>query len=82
MNESSESEPSIKRANIHDRVARLLAAASKLEFDNIDMEKILSTQKRPYRCVKRPETTDTENSSDSSESVITGISYSSASKYQ
>ena len=65
----NESEPSIKRANIHDRVARLLAAASKLEFDNIDMEKILSTQKRPYRCVKRPETADTENSSDSSESI-------------
>jgi hypothetical protein len=42
---SSESEPSIKRANIHDRVARLLAAASKLEFDNIDMEKILTHRK-------------------------------------
>jgi hypothetical protein len=27
------------------------------------------TQKRPYCCVKRPETTDTENSSDSSESI-------------
>jgi hypothetical protein len=45
MNESSESELSIKRANIHDRVARLLAAASKLEFDNIDMEKILTHRK-------------------------------------
>ena len=66
-------------------VVRLLAAIPKLEGDNkdmkednihvyieednIDMEEILTYRKRPYRCVKRPETTDTENSSDSSESI-------------
>jgi hypothetical protein len=38
MSESSESEPLIKRENINERVARLLATAPKLEFDNIDME--------------------------------------------
>jgi hypothetical protein len=53
-----------------------LATAPKLEFDNIDMvednidmEEVLTYRKRPYRCVKRPETTDTENSSHSSESI-------------
>jgi hypothetical protein len=40
-----------------------------IEEDNIDMEEILTYRKRQYRCVKRPETTDTENSSDSSESI-------------
>ena len=66
-------------------VVRLLAAIPKLEGDNkdmkednihvyieednIDMEEILTYRKRQYRCVKRPETTDTENSSDSSESI-------------
>jgi hypothetical protein len=38
-----------------------------MEEDNIDMEEVLTYRKRPYRCVKRPETTDAENSSDSSE---------------
>ena len=38
MSEFSELEPSIKQANINERVARLLATAPKLEFDNIDME--------------------------------------------
>jgi hypothetical protein len=33
------------------------------------MEEVLTYRKRPYRCVERPETTDTENSSDSSESI-------------
>ena len=33
------------------------------------MEEVFTYRKRPYRCVKRPETTDTENSSDSSESI-------------
>jgi hypothetical protein len=28
--------------------------------DNIDMEEVLTYRKRPYRCVKRPETTDTK----------------------
>jgi hypothetical protein len=87
---SSESTPSlesaiVQRANINERVNRLLTAIPKLEGDdkdmeedniyvdieedNIDMEEVLTYRKRPYRCVKRPETTDTENSSDSSESI-------------
>ena len=42
-----------------------------MEEDKIDMEEdnIITYRKRPYRCVKKPETTDTENSSDSSEST-------------
>jgi hypothetical protein len=73
-NDSSESIPSlesaiVQRANINERVARSLATAPKLEFDNIDMEEVLTYRKRPYRCVKRPETTDTDNSSHSSEST-------------
>ena len=40
-----------------------------MEEDNTDMEEVLTYRKRPYRCVKRPETADTENSSDSSESI-------------
>ena len=73
-NDSSESIPSlesaiVQRANINERVARSLATAPKLEFDNIDMEEVLTYRKRPCRCVKRPETTDTENSSHSSEST-------------
>jgi hypothetical protein len=44
-----------------------------MEEDNTDMEEVLAYRKRPYRCVKRPETTDTENSSESSESIITAI---------
>ena len=43
------------------------------EEDNIDMEEALTYRKRPYRCVKRPETTDTENSSDSSESEPSAV---------
>jgi hypothetical protein len=70
--DSSESIPSLESAivqlaNINERVVRSLATAPKLEFDNIDMEEVLTYRKRPYRCVKRPETTDAENSSDSSE---------------
>jgi hypothetical protein len=67
-------------SNINERVAGLLAATSTsipklevgdidMEGDNKDMEEVLAYRKRPYRCVKRPETTDTENSSDSSESI-------------
>jgi hypothetical protein len=79
--DSSESIPSlapaiVQRANTNERVARSLATAPKLEFDNIDMEEdnigmveVLTYRKRSHRCVKRPETTDTENSSDSSEST-------------
>ena len=40
-----------------------------MEEDNIDMEEVLTYRKIPYRCVKRPETTDTENNNDSSEST-------------
>jgi hypothetical protein len=40
-----------------------------MEVYNIDMEEVLTYRKRPYRCVERPETTDTEHSSDSSEST-------------
>ena len=67
-------------SNINERVAGLLAATSTsipklevgdidMEGDNKDMEEVLAYRKRPYRCVKRQETTDTENSSDSSESI-------------
>jgi hypothetical protein len=47
-----------------------LAAIPKLKGDNkdmeednihVDMEEDLTYRKRSYRCVKRPETTDTEN---------------------
>jgi len=37
------------------------------------MEEVFTYRKRPYRCVKRPETTDTENSSDSSESIQSAV---------
>jgi hypothetical protein len=79
--ESSESITSlasaiVQRANINEGVAMLSATIPKLEGDskdmeedNIDMEEVLTYRKRPYRCVKRPETTDTENSSESSESI-------------
>jgi carbonic anhydrase len=75
----------IQPAKTNERVARLSADIPKLEGgnkdmeednihvdmeeDNIDMEEVLTYRKRPYRCVKRPETTDTENSSESSESI-------------
>jgi hypothetical protein len=42
---------------------------SSLSLIFADMEEVLTYRKRPYRCVKRPETTDTEYSSDSSESI-------------
>jgi hypothetical protein len=45
-----------------------------MEEDNIDMEEVLTYRKRPYRCVKRPETTDTEHSCDSSESTPSLVS--------
>jgi hypothetical protein len=32
-----------------------------MEGDNKDMEEVLTYRKRPYRCVKRPETTDAAN---------------------
>ena len=82
---SESAAPSTRRPNINERVASLLAAMQKSECDTIDMEEdkrdveednidteednILTYRKRPYRCVKKPETTDTENSSDSSEST-------------
>jgi hypothetical protein len=63
MSKSSEPASSTRRENINERVARLLATVPKLEFDNIDMEEynidmveVLTYRKRPYCCVKRPET--------------------------
>ena len=41
--------------------------------DNIDMEEVLTYRKKPYHCVQRPETTDTKNSSDSSESIQSAV---------
>jgi BRCT domain type II-containing protein len=80
MSKSSEPASSTRRENINERVARLLATVPKLEFDNIDMEEynidmveVLTYRKRPYCCVKRPETADTENSSDSSESIPSAV---------
>jgi hypothetical protein len=79
--DSSESIPSlasaiVQRANINERVARELVTSPKLEVDDIDMkedninmEEVLTYRKIPYRCLKRPEITDTENSCDSSESI-------------
>jgi hypothetical protein len=65
---------------INERVARLSAAIPKLEGDNkdmeednIDMEEVLTYRKRPYRCVKRPETTDTENSSEEESLLYFGL---------
>jgi hypothetical protein len=37
------------------------------------MEEVLTYRKIPYRCVQRPETTDTKNSSDSSESIQSAV---------
>jgi hypothetical protein len=76
LNRSSLASAIVQRANINEKVDRLLADIPKfecdykdMEEDNTDMEEVLTYRKRPYRCVKRPETTDTENSSDSSESI-------------
>jgi len=69
----SESAPSIQRANINERIARLLKTAPKYEGDNVGMEEgntsIRKNRKRKYQCVKRTEIEDTEQSSDSSEST-------------
>jgi hypothetical protein len=74
-NESSESAPSVQRANINERVARLLSTVTKSEHDNIEMEEdnIQTYRKRSYQSVKRPETTDTEQSMDSSDSVTSSV---------
>ena len=74
-NESSESAPSVQRANINERVARLLSTVTKSEHDNIEMEEdnIQTYRKRSYQSVKRPETTDTEQSMDSSDSVTSAV---------
>ena len=70
-NEYSESTPSTQRANINERVARLLRLAAKYEGDNVGMEEgytsIRKNRKRKYQCVKRTEIEDTEQSSDSSD---------------
>ena len=72
--EYSESSPSTQRANINERVARLLEAITKSECDIMDMEEgniemeednTFTYRKRPYRSVKRPETIDEEQSMDS-----------------
>jgi hypothetical protein len=51
----------------------LLSPAPKYEGDNVSMEEgnFIKNRKRKYRCVKRPEIEDTEQSNDSSESTIT-----------
>jgi hypothetical protein len=70
LNRSSLASAIVQRANINEKVDRLLADIPKfecdykdMEEDNTDMEEVLTYRKRPYRCVKRPETADTENSS-------------------
>ena len=70
--EYSESAPSTQRANINERVARLLKTAPKYEDDNVGMEEgnIIQNRKRKYRSVKlKRKTTDTENAIEYSESV-------------
>jgi len=65
--EYSESAPSTQRANINERVARLLKLAAKYEGYNVGMEEgntsIRKNRKRKYQCVKRTEIEDTEQSS-------------------
>ena len=69
--EYSESVPSTRRANINERVARLLRLAPNYEDDNVEMEEgnIVKNRKRKNQCVKRPEIEDTEQSSDFTEST-------------
>jgi len=82
ISDSSESIPSlasviVQRANINERVDRMLPAIPKLEGDSIELEEnvemeednIHTYRKRPYLCVNRPETTDTEQRSESSKSA-------------
>jgi hypothetical protein len=71
-NESSESAPSVQRANINERVAKLLTTVTKSERDNIDMEEdnIRTNRKRSYQSVKRPETTDTDSSESTQSAVV------------
>ena len=71
-NESSESAPSVQRAHINERVARLLTTVTKSERDNIDMEEdnIRTYRKRSYQSVKRPETTDTDSSESTQSAVV------------
>jgi hypothetical protein len=79
--DSSESTPSVQRANINERVARLLTAVTKLERDNIiiDMEEenihmeednIRTYSKRPYQSVKKLETTDADSSESAPSAVV------------
>ena len=64
--EYSESAPSIQRANINERIARLLKTTPKYEDDNVGMEDdntdIRKNRKRKYQCAKRPEIEGTEQS--------------------
>jgi hypothetical protein len=64
----------VQRANINERVARMLTTVPEFEGDNFDMEEgniemeednTFTYRKRPYRSVKRPETIDEEQSMDS-----------------
>ena len=78
----SDSISSSERVVDIDRIARLLEDISKLEGDNIGMEEdntemeednIGTYRKKPYQSVKRPETTDTEQIIDSSDSVTSAV---------
>ena len=58
-----------------ERVSRWVAHVHKDQGDNIQMKEgnILKSRKRKYRCVKRPEIKDTEQSSDPSESTSSSV---------
>ena len=58
-----------------ERVARWVAHVHKDEGDNIQMKEgnIPKSRKRKYRCVKRQEIEDTEQSSDPSESISSSV---------
>ena len=58
-----------------ERVARWVAHVHKDEGDNIQMKEgnILKSRKRKYRCVKRQEIEDTEQSSDRLESISSSV---------
>jgi hypothetical protein len=80
-NESSEAAPSTRRLNINERVARLLAAVHKVEYDNIDMEedKIDMEEDNIPTCSKTPEysSDSSQYSNDSSQHSRDSSQYSS-----
>jgi hypothetical protein len=72
----------VRRANINERVAGLLAAIPKLEGDNIDLEEnnvemeednSLTNRKRKYQSVKSHETTDIDQRSKHSVSITASV---------